>query len=87
MQVLPGGQHPHGQFDVQVALLLCFGLSNRFEKESVWVAMAVIGLGVCYIVFGPLFVKGVQVHKAWKEQRLQNGQNQGDDSSSDVTGK
>ena len=70
-----------------VALLLCFGLSNRFEKESVWVAMAVIGLGVCYIVFGPLFVKGVQAHKAWKEHRMQNGQNQSDDSSSDMTGK
>jgi CDP-diacylglycerol---serine O-phosphatidyltransferase len=33
------------------------------------VAVAMIGLGLVYVVMGPLFVKGVAVHKARKEAR------------------
>ena len=58
---------------VLVALLLFLGLTVKFERWSVPVAIAMIMLGLGYIVFGPLFVKGMAVHKAWKQSR--NGQN------------
>jgi hypothetical protein len=49
---------------VLVALLFVPG-----DRLSVRVAITMIVLGVIYIVIGPLFVKGVAVHKARKEQR------------------
>ena len=52
---------------VLVALMFVPG-----PRMSVRVAITMIVFGVAYIVFGPLFVKGVAVHKARKEQRQNN---------------
>ena len=53
---------------VLVILLLCLGLSDALGQWAVKLATVMIALGVCYIVLGPLFVKGVAVHKARKER-------------------
>jgi len=70
---------------VLVSLLLLLGLTSRFQQWSVPVAIVMIGLGAGYIIFGPLFVKTMAVHKARKEAR--NGQNgstvEKDDDESD----
>jgi CDP-diacylglycerol---serine O-phosphatidyltransferase len=71
----------YGLCVVLVALLLFLGFTARLERWSVPVAIAMIVLGLGYIVFGPLFVKGMAVHKAWKESRNgQNGSSNGDTS-------
>jgi len=40
-----------------------------FEQWSVRAAVVMLVLGVIYILVGPLFVKGIEVHKARKERR------------------
>ena len=42
-------------------------------KGAVWVAVLSLALGAGYVVLGPLFVKGMAAHKAWKEARGDNG--------------
>ena len=49
---------------VMVVLLLCLK-----EQLAVHVATFMLVLGFCYCVFGPLFVKGVAVHRARREAR------------------
>jgi CDP-diacylglycerol--serine O-phosphatidyltransferase len=41
-------------------------------RVGVWLALAMLILGLAYCVCGPLFVKGMAVHKARKEARAQN---------------
>lgn len=63
-------------FSVCVVLtlaLLVLGQSRDLTQWAVRLAVLMIALGVGYILIGPLFVKGVQAHKAWKETR--NGKN------------
>jgi len=51
---------------------------------AVKAAIAMLALGVVYIFIGPLFVKGVEVHKARKEKRLnQMMPDQNDDEERD----
>ena len=54
-------------FALCVVLVLLFLWPNTYL--AVRSAAIMILLGVAYIVFGPLFVKGVEVHKARKEAR------------------
>jgi len=44
------------------------------ERMSVRVAVILLTLGVVYIGIGPLFVKGVEAHKARKERRMASNQ-------------
>jgi CDP-diacylglycerol--serine O-phosphatidyltransferase len=36
-------------------------------------ATVMIVLGAAYVIFGPLYVKGMEAHKAWRESREGNG--------------
>lgn len=64
---------------VLVGALLYFGLVAQNDRVSAWVATIMIGVGLGYILIGPLFVKGMAAHKARKEARLaaQNGNGSG----------
>lgn len=65
-----------------VITLLCLGVFEELGAWSVRLATLIIVLGVGYILFGPLFVKGVQAHKARKEReasRLGNGTSNGEE--------
>ena len=54
---------------VLVAALLVLSQSKDLTQWAVRLATVMIALGAGYILIGPLFVKGVQAHKAWKEMR------------------
>ena len=60
---------------VLVGLFLGFG--HNVPWVAVRVAVVIIVLGVGYVVLGPLFVKGVAVHKARREARLGGGSSAG----------
>ena len=47
------------------AVVLLFLLPS--QRIGMGAAILMIALGIVYIALGPLFVKGVQVHKARKE--------------------
>lgn len=72
-----------------VAALMALSLSRDLNQWAVRLASVMIALGVGYIILGPLFVKGVAVHKAWKEREAArlNGSNadntRGDDETRD----
>jgi CDP-diacylglycerol--serine O-phosphatidyltransferase len=53
-------------------VLLVAALLVPVQKLAVWAAMAIIALGLLYILFGPLYAKGMAAHKARKEAR-ENG--------------
>ena len=38
------------------------------KEYSIWVAVAMLLLGLAYAVFGPMYVKGVAIHQARKEK-------------------
>ncbi len=56
---------------ILVALLFC-----PIKQLSVRVAVVMLMLGVCYVIVGPLFVKGMEAHKARKEARKNESPNQ-----------
>jgi CDP-diacylglycerol--serine O-phosphatidyltransferase len=53
---------------ILVTLLLTFGLSR--PRLAIPVAVVMIALGTVYVVIGPLFVKGMEAHKARRDARL-----------------
>ena len=57
-------------------IILVALLFYRGKSVSVVAAVTMLALGVIYIFIGPLFVKGVEVHRARKEARL-NGNGNG----------
>jgi CDP-diacylglycerol--serine O-phosphatidyltransferase len=59
---------------VLVVLLLYLGLVR--PKLAVHVAVFMIGLGVLYVVIGPLFVKSIAAHKARRDARSAAGEDQ-----------
>lgn len=47
-----------------VALFFYFGLNENHARYAVGVAIFMLSLGLLYIMLGPLFVKGVEAHRA-----------------------
>jgi CDP-diacylglycerol---serine O-phosphatidyltransferase len=57
---------------VLVIGLLCLGIFESLGAWAVRLATVMIVLGVGYILFGPLFVKGVAAHRARKQRKSSN---------------
>ena len=51
-----------------LVVLLCV-LGFFRPRSAVWIAILMIVLGVIYVFIGPLFVKGVEAHRARREAR------------------
>jgi len=61
-----------------VVVLIALAFSKGLQRWSTVVALIMIALGVSYIVFGPLFVKGIAAHRARMEARNANGEETAD---------
>jgi CDP-diacylglycerol--serine O-phosphatidyltransferase len=52
-----------------IVLVTLLWVLSGHGKAAVWVAIIMIALGLIYVGIGPLFVKGIAAHKARKEAR------------------